>query len=82
MDTSNIRTSTLSSLPDVESLVFIDWDNSRKSSIFAVIVIEECYLNPNATDKLPFGRHRHYLEQLAALGDKRGILDDMEHDNY
>ena len=47
-----------------------------------MIVIEDCYLNPNATDKLPFGRHRHYLEQLAALGDKRGILDDMEYDNY
>lgn len=38
MDTSNKRTTTLQSLPFVESLVFIDWDNSNKRTIFAEIV--------------------------------------------
>ena len=59
----------------LSGIIFID-DQSLKVDKYSCHI----YLNPNATNKLSFGRH--YLEQLVALGDKRGILDDMEHDNY
>lgn len=59
----------------LSGIIFID-DQSLTVDTYSCHI----YLNPNATNKLSFGRL--YLEQLVALGDKRGILDDMEHDNY
>lgn len=56
-------------------LIFID-DHSIKKDKYTCHI----YLNPNATNKLTFGRS--YLEQLVSQGCCGGIIDDMEYDNY
>ena len=56
-------------------IVFID-DNSIKEDSYSCNVI----LNPNALNT--HERARDYLMHLVQKGDKRGLFDDLRHDNY
>ena len=60
---------------DEKGIVFID-DNSIKEDSYSCNVI----LNPNALNT--HERARDYLMHLVQKGDKRGLFDDLRHDNY
>lgn len=59
----------------LSGIIFID-DLSIKEDRYSCHI----YMNPNAKHKLKHGDL--YLQQIIAFGDKRGVLDDMENDNY
>lgn len=56
-------------------IVFID-DNSIKEDSYSCNVI----MNPNAANV--HATAEHYLMSLVMNGDKRGLYDDLRHDNY
>lgn len=59
----------------LSGIIFID-DHSIKEDQYSCHI----YMNPNAKNRLKYGSS--YLQQIVALGDNRGIWDDLEYDNY